>query len=211
MKKSLHILFFGSLISAVNTVAQPTITATGINPIGGDVITTTNTNYVGPGSAGINQTWDLSTMTPSGASATFAYANPSSTPYASSFTNSNVSASYGGSYVYYKTSSAAWQFYGAVTSATMSYSNPEDFLHFPFTYTNTYTDSWATTFISGGYTFYRTGTTTVTADGYGTLITPSGTFSNVLRVHFIKTTRMHTPLEVHLLPYITRTMSICGI
>src|SRR5262249_35849058 len=54
-------------------------------------------------------------------------------------------------------------------------------------YNNTYTDSWAATFVSSSYTFYRTGSTTVTADGYGTLTTPDGTFNNVMRVHFVQT------------------------
>jgi len=66
----------------------------------------------------------------------------------------------------------------------MSYSDPEDFLRFPFTYGNTYSDPWSVTFVSGGYTFYRTGHTVVTADGYGTLITAAGTFTNVTRVEF---------------------------
>jgi hypothetical protein len=41
-------------------------------------------------------------------------------------------------------------------------------------------------FASGGYTYYRKGTTTVTADGYGTLTTPNGTYTNCLRIHFVQ-------------------------
>ena len=68
----------------------------------------------------------------------------------------------------------------------MSFSNPEDFLRFPFTFGNTYTDPWAVNFVNGGYTFYRTGNTTITADAYGTLITAAGTFNNVTRVHMVQ-------------------------
>jgi len=67
-----------------------------------------------------------------------------------------------------------------------TYSNFEDWMHFPFTYNNTYTDTWSATFVSGGYNFTRSGSTTVTADSYGTLITPNGTYTNVLRVHFVQ-------------------------
>lgn len=184
MKKSLHNLLFVGLIASVDGIAQPTLTASGINPVIGDAITNYTSAFVAPGSAGANQTWNLSSMTQAGTSATSAVA-PSSTPNGSSFPNSNVAFSGTGYYAYYNTSSTAWQNYGTSSSIIMAYSNPEDFLHFPFTYNNTYTDIWASTFIST-YTYYRTGTTTVTADGYGTLTTPVGTFSNVLRVHFVQ-------------------------
>ena len=188
MKNSLHILLFASFISAMHAIAQPTLTATGINPAVGDQITGNNANYVSPGNAGANQTWDVSMMTSSGVS-TSTYITPASTPYASSFPNANLAINEGsGSYAYYKTSSSAWQIEGDVngTPVVMSYFNPEDLLRFPFTYTNNYTDTWATTFISGGVTFYRTGIDSVTADSYGTLKTPNGTYSNVLRVHFVQ-------------------------
>jgi hypothetical protein len=85
---------------------------------------------------------------------------------------------------YIKKSSTALQNMGVSNSSvTMSYSNPEDLLRFPFTYNDTYSDTWATQFMSGGYMFYRSGTTTITADGYGTLITPAGTYTNVLRIN----------------------------
>jgi len=185
MKKTLHILFFGSVLSSANVVAQPTLTATGINPVVGDQFVTNVTNFVNQGSAGASQTWNLSAMTPT-SSSTYTTVASSSTPNGASFPNSNISFASGSSNSYYKTSSTAFQNYGSVSGTTvMSYSNPEDFLHFPFTYNNSYTDTWATTFTSS-YTFYRTGTTTVTADSYGTLTTPAGTFSNVLRIHFVQ-------------------------
>lgn len=89
----------------------------------------------------------------------------------------------GSNYGYYKASSTAYQSYGSSSSVVISNSDPEDYLHFPFTYNNTYSDPWAATFSNGGYTFYRTGHTVVTADAYGTLITPTGTYTNVTRVY----------------------------
>jgi hypothetical protein len=67
-----------------------------------------------------------------------------------------------------------------------AYTDPEDLLHYPFSFNNTYTDTWATSFGGGGDTWYRKGKTTVTADGYGTLITPVSTYNNVMRVHFVQ-------------------------
>ena len=189
MKKSIQVLLAGCLIVSIDSFAQPTLTASGVGPVTGNQITNKGGTYSGPtGTAGANQTWDLSGL-PSTSSIVSSYIVPSTTPNASSFPGATVAVSTTGSpYGYYKTSSTVWQNIGAVSPAgvIIPYSNPEDILHFPFSYNSTYSDPWATTFTNTGYTFYRTGTTTVTADGYGTLITPAGTFTNVLRVHFVE-------------------------
>lgn len=173
-------------LSPLALIAQPTLTATGINPVVGDVIVTETAQYVAPGSAGASQTWNLAMTSQS--SATTTGATPSSTPYGSTFPTSTVC--FGTSpYVYYKTSATEWQTVGIVSPApvVISYSNAEDMLRFPMAYNTNYTDAWSATFVSASYTYYRTGSTTVTADGWGTLTTPAGTFSNVMRVHFVQT------------------------
>ncbi|MCW3084720.1 MAG: hypothetical protein JWP12_2086 [Bacteroidetes bacterium] len=188
MKKPLLSLLSATfLLATAVSVAQPTLTATGMNPVIGNTFTlNTSSTYFAPGSAGANQTWNFATNTgPAGTAAP--YVTVSSTPNGSSFPNANVAVNNGGGiYSYQKTSSTAFQNYGNVSSGgvIMSFSNPEDFLRFPFTYNNTYSDPWAVNFVNGGYTFYRTGHTVVTADAYGTLITPAGTFTNVTRIHF---------------------------
>lgn len=189
MKKILLTLLSAALIliTAVS-FAQPILTAAGINPVVGESFTLMNTGYVSPGSAGASQTWNLSSMTGSSAGLT-SVVTPSSTTSGSSFPSANVAANNptGGIVNYYYTSSSALQNYGVVAGATViPNSNPEDFLHFPFAFNNTFSDPWAATFVSSGYTWYRTGTTTVTADSYGTLITPGGTYLNVMRVHFVQ-------------------------
>ena len=188
MRKKLLALTTGSLMLICSvSIAQPTLTATGMNPVIGNSYTGESANYVSPGSSGASQTWNLSSMSGTSSSTANAVA-PGSTSYGGSFPNSNLAWSgSGGSAVYYKTSTSALQFYGAASgTSVLSYSNPEDLLHYPFTYNNTYNDTWAVNYNSGGYTVYRTGTTTVTADSYGTLVTPAGTFTNVLRIHFVE-------------------------
>ncbi len=168
--------------------AQPILTATGTNPVIGDSYTFNNGAYVSPGNSGVSQTWNFSSMSGTSAGLTNVVA-PSITPNASSFSNANIAAlnNTAGTCNYYKKTSSAIQSYGVTGSSTViPYSNPEDFLHFPFAYTNTFTDPWEGQFSSGGYTFYRTGTTIVTADGWGTLITPAGTYTDVMRVHFVE-------------------------
>lgn len=187
MKNStLKKMMLAGMCAPLALLAQPTLTATGINPVVGDQYTTQTAQYVNPGSPGANQTWNLA-MSSSGATNSTGVA-PSSTPYASSFPTATVA--FGTNpYVYYKTSSSAMQMNGVVSGAgvVISYSDNEDLLRFPATYNNSYTDDWAATFTSASYMYYRTGSTAVTTDGWGTLTTPAGTYSNVMRVHFVQT------------------------
>lgn len=185
MKKStLLFLLTGGLAGAV--IAQPTLTSSGIMPVVGNSYTMVSSSWVSPGSAGANQTWNLA-LTNSGSSPSTAVA-PSSSPYASSFPAATVAFNSSGNWVFYKGTASAWQNNGLVNSSgtVLAYSDLEDMLRFPFTYNNTYVDPWSVTYIQSTYTYYRTGTTTVTADGYGTLTTPDGTFTNVMRVHFVQ-------------------------
>jgi hypothetical protein len=187
MKKTLHYFMTLSLIMMCSaSIAQPTLLATSINPVVGESFTIFSTSSaISAGSPGAAQSWDLSSM--SGTSSLISVVAPSSTANGASFPTSNVAWSQTAGVNYYKTSATALQSCGFFGSGVVfSYSDPEDYLHFPFTYNNTYTDTWATQFVSGGYTFYRTGTTTVTADGYGQVITPTSTYTGVLRVHYLQ-------------------------
>lgn len=184
MKKNLLKTLAAITLCSSAAIAQPTLTAIGINPVVGDLYTLKQCNFVNPGSAGANQTWNLSGMVAT-STASYTSSSPSSTPYASSFTNSNFSMNFSGVYTFGNTSSTVWQNTGAYGNNVMfAYSNPEDYLHYPFNMGNTFTDTWAVNFTSNTIPFARTGTTTVTYDGYGTLTLPNGTFSNAVRVHF---------------------------
>lgn len=183
MKKSTFFILFAGLISGT-IAAQPTLTATGIAPVVNDYIGIHTSAYTSPGSGGANQTWNLS-MSSTGYS-TVTGTNPANSPYAASFTQATVGFLNSGTWSYSKSTSSAWQNCGVVNGAgtVMSYSNLEDMLRFPCNYNDSYTDSWAVTYVQATYTYYRWGTTTVTADGYGTITTPDGTFANAMRVHF---------------------------
>jgi hypothetical protein len=191
MKKMLPTLAAWNFILFCSaSLAQPILTATGLNPVLNESYTMKASEYLSPGSAGANQTWNLNFTTgTSGGLSTFV--TPSSTPNASSFPNANIALNRpsASTVVYYKTSGSAFQNHGVIggsASTVMAYTNPEDLMHYPFAYNNTYTDNWAAVFVSGANTFYRTGTTTVTADGYGKLTTPTATYTNVMRIHFVQ-------------------------
>lgn len=149
----------------------------------GDVFfTLTCDTLAEPGTAGANQTWDFSaiTVTSSGSSTAL---SPSATPYAASYPNATVSTSVGDMYSYSKCNTAGLYIEGAAQpSSTVIYSNDQQYLSYPFTYNSSITDAFSGTVITG-MNGTITGTSTTTADGYGTIILPGGaTINNVLRV-----------------------------
>lgn len=57
---------------------------------------------------------------------------------------------------------------------------------FACTFNTTWADDFAADFEIAGFPIVRTGTVTGTADAYGTLILPSGTFTDVLRATYVE-------------------------
>jgi len=148
----------------------------------------------------------------SGAAATWNYPNltqtevieincvaPAGQPGASNFPGSDFAASIDGgsgevSTSYFNVSGSAASLNGvyfasADGSISMEYNPALDFVQLPFTFNSTFTQSinaLLTADIGTILLIYREGTQTVLCDGYGTLVTPAGTFNDVLR---IKTTQ----------------------
>jgi hypothetical protein len=167
---------FPSLIKA-----QAILTAANFNPVIGEVSTTKSCAYTSPGPSGTSQTWNFSALT-STSTSTSTMVVPSSISGYTAFGSTNIAAN-ASTVGFYFTNSTVFQFWGSKPTPTLSipYSNPENFMQFPFTYGNSFSDSFAGVFTNGS-TFARMGSCTVTADGSGTLITPTATYSNVLRV-----------------------------
>ena len=182
--KKLYFSFVIALFSGV-AVAQPILTSTH-NPVIGDVFTTFNADTTGvtEGPSGANQTWNFSTLNVQTTPTTTTYMAPSATPYAASFTGSNLAADIGGTYAYFNTSSTDLRFKGIGNSTfVMAYSDDKINFTYTFTYTTTITDNIASTYTISSMTVNRTGVSATTGDAYGTLILPSGTYSNALRIH----------------------------
>jgi len=192
MKKHLHLLSFFLINFA--TYAQVTLTDTGINSIVGESFSYIKGGYVNPGNAGANQTWNfpaLITSTPN----MVTVGNPGSTIIGANFPNANIawSNTTSGESFYFKTSSTILQLEGKFENTwIMPYSNPEELIHFPFTHLDSFVDTWANQYQKNTYTFYQKGSTKVIADGYGTLITPAGTYNNVMRIRYDRTDKDST-------------------
>jgi len=185
MKKKLcNINTASVLLLTLTSIAQPTLTATGINPVAGESFVYIDCNYyVSPGNAGANQTYNLSSINGSSSAANFVLS--SSTPYASNFPMSNIAINDGTDYDYWKTSSNALQLCGSEGSNyNLTYTDFFDWMRFPFTFNNNFTDSFAGNGVLSGTSTDYWGQATYTADGWGTLITQAGTFSNTLRVRW---------------------------
>lgn len=147
---------------------------------------------------GTGVTWNASGLTQQSGTplVQFIYTNPSSTPYASLFPNSNY-AQYDPAltaflnYEYYQLSPTAWENWGEYSPNTAHeiYSNSDKRLQFPFSYGNSFTDTYAKTNYSNATTVSsnQTGSRTVSFDGFGTLILPQGTFNNVGMIRELRT------------------------
>jgi len=183
MYKKLLPALFAALGPLAASAQIPTLTSS-TNPVIGDSHLIYSTDSFNVGSGGASATWDFSTL-PINATDTLYYSACSASPYCSDFPGTTVYAHQPGNpaSVYNNTSAGAISLAGEYSTGPVAYTNYEDMLRYPFTYNSTFVDSFAATFVSGGNTYNRKGASTVTADGYGTLILPNGTYTNALRVY----------------------------
>jgi len=71
-----------------------------------------------------------------------------------------------------------------VESILIDYDNPQTILEYPFSYMQSFTDSFVGTFQYQGIDILNHGSVQVTADAYGDLILPYGTIENVMRLKY---------------------------
>ena len=154
---------------------------------------------IDPGSGGANQTWDFSTIT----GGTYVVGegaicvNPSTTPFADSSVVANanicvrnVDTPNSGTFQYFDCNNTsanliAMALLESGSGSFITYTNMATILSYPFTYGDSYNDTWEALFYSFdlGYYYNRDSSiVTVEADAYGTITTPAGQFQNVLRI-----------------------------
>ncbi|MFN1217519.1 T9SS type A sorting domain-containing protein [Chryseobacterium kwangjuense] len=189
MKKTL-LMSWALLIfsfSAIN--AQPTLTSA-------DIITGTfqyteigfNQGVYNPGNGGANVTWNFSNVQGTTGGVKIKYGTCPGIAECTSFPTANMYAvtmdnngNQSDDKNLFRKTSTLFEAVGArnlVTNYTLTYTDTPIELKFPTTYLQSFTDT-------SSYTINGITTTTndvITADGYGTIITPAGTYTNVLRV-----------------------------
>lgn len=168
-------------LSHFSTWAQPVATAANVTDFTGEFYFAEANSFT-PGPAGANQTWDFSNLvlTLAGTDTPQVAAN---TPFANQFPTANNCYKFSGMfppdrYYYQKISADKYEILGLAITATTgdNYTpNPRTFATFPYTFGTAYTDTYRKVNETSDTS------ATVTYDAYGTLILPTGTYTNVIR------------------------------
>ncbi|MCW3109230.1 MAG: hypothetical protein JWQ09_3736 [Segetibacter sp.] len=183
MKKTFTLFLLGMAAIATRSIAQPVITSSVTSsPLG-----TVDSAYgasptVLPGAGGASVNWDMSTVTTIFA-AKLTVVDPTTTPYASTFTAANYCVKIEASsttYNYSRMSSSglenvALNYFGVGTGTDFT-PNLRLSVPFPFNYLDSKSDTFQST------TSTTVDTVRLTYDGYGTLKTPFYSYSNVIRI-----------------------------
>lgn len=181
MKNFTLLLFV--IISSQLSIAQPMLQSKEL-PKGVTVPFAFGTT-TGPGAAGANVTWDFSGASISNAGS-FERIDASASPYNSQFPNATyvwkISDISGNVlfYNHYNLTNSIFEWVGfRMGSQDIDLTpNPLTFVKFPMQYNDTYVDTIESTDLSFNEL------DTVQYDGYGTLITPYGTYNNAIRMKY---------------------------
>ena len=179
MKKHYSLLFF---VAAANfALAQPSLTAADLNPVIGEQITTIRaTTMIPHGANGANVSWDFSAATQQAASTVYMRASSAAHP------GTNLVLDYPGqAQLYYQNDNTQQSIkYQDAGGVLITFSDQMKMMGFPLNSNTSFTDAFAATFANGGTNFVRTGNTTITYMGYGTMKTPTGTYTNAIKIKF---------------------------
>lgn len=185
MKKTLFLASFA--LAGWGAQAQPVINSADFNPTAvaqydfkyGVV------NQVDPGAAGANVSWNFSSLSLSTDYPVHSFTCPGAAE-CSSFATANEYLETTVGNVFYNRTAAEEQEVGVTSgsgssSSTTTYTTPYKSIQFPITYNQAYSSNYSATVAAGGTSFTQAGTLNSVIDGYGTLTTPVGTYTNVLR------------------------------
>lgn len=186
-----HVFLFVSAMAIAGMVnAQPSITYNHAPKIGDVYHNAYFETPVDPGPGGSDQTWNFADV-PSTGIDQINVISPSGTPFGDLFPEANITFNFenenGAIYTYADLSSTDILNWGTGVNADtgtiiMHYSDPEKQMEFPFSYQDNFTDDFYVPFEAQGFTIHRRGTSTVTADAWGSITTPEATYSSTLRV-----------------------------
>lgn len=185
-------LLLTSLITAYSASAQPQISAAEYNPT---QIASVSYKYgsgqtaIAPCNAGANVTWNLSAWSLS-SDLNYTIAACPGSPECGNFTDATEYFDGSLANVFYAHTTDAWEQVGeqSASGSIIAFTDPYKFLQFPVTYQQSFNDNFA----MSGPDFIRQGSINSIIDGYGTLITPHGTYHNVLRQKLTETSTMST-------------------
>jgi Secretion system C-terminal sorting domain len=204
MKKNYLLTLTTILALALALKGQPILTNENTSFQIGEVYTQQSATYMDEGNSGAMVTWDFSNLTLSETSVLTAY-DPSESSAASSFPDATLFLTDAENNLedFYKASASSLERLGYSVSGTflIALSNPQTFLTFPFTYNTVATDDFYGEYQISGLDAIRSGSCSVTGDAYGTIILPSGTYSNAIRLKFTEDYTDEIPLFSQIITY----------
>ena len=180
-------------VIALHLMAQPTITAAwapGIGTMVQDVVGQ-DANNLTPGDSGANADWDYSNVMqdPNVPVVGFEYADPSVSNFANLFPDANLAVIVSGvdpntlPTTFYKVGSDQFELLGnALPLTSFIYNDPQVLMRFPFSFGDSFEDDFEAMIDLNGIMSNQSGQVVVTADAYGTIKMPAGTYDNVIRV-----------------------------
>jgi hypothetical protein len=195
MKKRIFLFIFFSTIFISSNLAQSVITSSSFpeNGITLKYSIGTAKTFLDL-SGGREKIWDLSAISPEPASE-ITYSNIENINEAALFSESNIAfapATAPGDFTFLKFNNEMVEYLGFVSDFkgdlyVAKYNDPWIWYSLPLKFNNTFSDTYAchSRLINGGDTidYFSSGLYSYTVDGYGTLITPSKTIPNTLRVN----------------------------
>jgi len=172
------------VLLSVTAYAQPQLDYSNSGYINYETFTVHGSDIPNANATGVNSFWSFSNITSLG-SGPISTLPPAATPK-DSIPLANVAQDLGnGLYLYYKSDVSGIELRGSYDgNELVQYTDPEVIMVFPFGFGYSHSDNWS--YFNSDSTITRAGTTTVLADGYGTIQLPSGTFTNVLRTKLTK-------------------------
>jgi len=179
------------LFTSFQVFSQVTLTSSN-NPSAGNLqyYIAIDTTGITPGSSGPNQTWNYINPVRID-SMVMNWMLPSGTPNGGQYQESDI-ASHDTCYNYFKNSADKFEYLGTnstTQNTIIKYSDFQTFMTYPFTYNSSFIDNFSGKFAVEGDSIYRTGTVNTTADAWGTINLPFGSYNNALRVKRIVNTR----------------------
>ncbi|TXI78882.1 MAG: T9SS type A sorting domain-containing protein [Flavobacteriales bacterium] len=183
MKQILTLFAFGSVGSAI---AQPTLTFAGNGPTQGTSYEWHFSDHIAPGTAGPGQVWDFSSLT-TDSTEVVTLVDPATTTFGAQFPTATVAEVSDGSTAYFRVGTNGVYLLGYEGEGmAVVYSDEGRFMSFPCSHQTNWTDTYSATFEDEELEVIMAGSIEGEADAYGTLILPTGTLTNVLRVHWVQ-------------------------
>lgn len=157
-----------------------------------DIMANNDMTIFKPGDGGENATWDFTTDSYPDDDY-FVFVDPTSTPYTEDFTDAVLCGkSKDKTYQYYSSVLNSVEISGFASNLDENdpdnniyafFDPPINLFNTPLSFGTKQNSSYAGKYMLGTNEFALTGKVTTEVDGSGTLITPAGTFENVLRIH----------------------------